>query len=95
MQEFSYRNSININNKFESVPTAILYYKWNKYYPHLKVKETSPKSASELLGVSQHNQNESLANSYIFSTKACGYLVENRLNHCCNKITFPASTQSN
>lgn len=92
MQEFSYSNNIHINNKFESVPTGILYCKWNKYYPHLTVKETSPKSASELLGVSEHNQNESLTNSYIFSTKARGYPVENRLNHCCNKITFPAST---
>lgn len=30
MQEFSYSNNIHVNNKFESVPTDILYFKRNK-----------------------------------------------------------------
>ena len=94
MQEFSYSNNIHVNNKLESVPTDILYYKCNKYYPHLTVKETSLQSASKLLSVSEQNQNESLRSSYIFSTKTHCYLVEKGLNHCCNEIAFPLSTQS-
>lgn len=56
MQEFSYSNSIHVNNKFESVPTDILYYKWNKYYHHLTVKDWN--FISEWLKVTQCSRAE-------------------------------------
>ena len=49
MQEFFYSSNIHVNHKSESVLTDILYYKQNKYYPHLIVNETSPQSASKFL----------------------------------------------
>lgn len=94
IQEFSYNNSIQVNNKSEAIPTVILFYKLKEYYPHSTGKETSPHNTSKLLSVSEQNQNEPWTSSYIFSTKAHWYLVENHLNHHYDKITFPMSTQT-